>query len=282
VLFPSELIFVVSSPLRFQVNRDCQFECLIDVIGFLFNEEEAADEEDSRESQGSDLFLCRLENDVHRSRAGYRVALPSEFVEKYRGDLSSATAKICISSGEVDRENNRIILLDDTKITLLEGRRQLQSVEPIRGKHTILAVQLTSSFTSGNNQMTEHPGLTKGQIQGAIFGTGAYAPGHDLVSQYRDCSFGALNLEPASGTNIDFGVAEVRLSTPIAGGEILGSLQDDILEATEARVGSIDQFDHIIYCMPDDALMDGVAKWTAFTYFHSHWSFFQRKRCSAM
>lgn len=199
-----------------------------------------------------------------------------------REDLSSATATICISSGEVDRENNKINIADDAEITLLAGRRKLQTIDPILGKRSILAVQLTTSFMSGNGQVMESPGMSKSEISGSIFGVGPNSPGHDLTSQYRDCSFGALDLVPATGTNIEYGVAEVRLRKPIAGGEILGSLQDDILEATEERVGSLDQFDHIIYCIPDDALMDGAAKWTAFTYFHSHWSFFQKRRCSAM
>lgn len=264
------------------MQQNCQLVCQIDVVGFLYNEAETADSEQSPEYQGDDLFLCRLENDVFRSRAGYRIALPETFVEPHREVLSSASATICISSGEVDRENYRIVLGEDAKVSLLQRHRKLQSIEPILGTRSILAVELKTSYTVGNTRYVEDPGMNQEEIEGAIFGTGPNAPGHDLVSQYRACSFGALNLVPASGTNIQNGVAEVRLRKSIAGGEILGSLQDEILEATEQRVGSLDQFDHIIYCIPDDALMDGAEKWTAFTYFHSHWSFFQKRRCSAM
>lgn len=263
-------------------NDGCRLKCSIDVIGFVYNNEEAVDTEQSQEHDGEELFLCRLDNDAFRSRAGYRISLPEEFVELNRGTLTSATTTICISAGEVDRSAHTIVMDKDAEVTIVPGTRKLQTIERIAGTRSILAVQLTTSFMSNNERVTEHPGMSKVEIQGSIFGTGQHAPGHDLVSQYRDCSFGALDLVPASGTNIQNGVAQVRLRKPIAGGEILGSLQDDILEATEERVGSLDQFDHIIYCIPPDSNMDGSAKWTAFTYFHSHWSFFQKKRCSAM
>ncbi|CAB9499848.1 glutathione Stransferase [Seminavis robusta] len=260
-------------------NQQCQLVCLIDVIGYLYDggaENDGAPQQ-STASKGDELYLCRLQgHSYHKSRAGYRIELPQPFANTHREELDEADATICISKGYVDGNSHRVVIDEDAAVSMISNRRRLSGhLAPIAGKRNVLAVQLTTS-------MNEHPELSMVDIQGSIFGTGSRAPGHDFASQYRDCSFGALDFQPATGNNIQNGVTHVRMQKPVAGGEILGSLQDDILEATEERVGSLDQFDHIIYCIPDDALMDGSSKWTAFTYFHSHWSFFQKRRCSAM
>ena len=267
-----------------QTEQNCHILCLIDVIGFLYNERDETDaEEQPAEQQGEEMYLCRLQNYEDRSRAGYRIELPLSFTTAHKGELASARANVCISDGEIDRANYRVIIAEGAELTMMQTRRRLyRNLQPIVGTRSILAVQLSSSFMSGSGRKQENPGLSSSEIEGSMFGTGPDAPGHDLVSQYNSCSFGALNLIPAVGPNIENGVVEVQLRKPIAGGEILGSLQDDILEATEELVGPLDQYDHIIYCIPDDALMDGTTAWTAFTYFHSHWSFFQKRRCSAM
>jgi len=252
------------------------------VIGFLYNEREESDQEDSSETEGDQIFLCRLLNYDSRSRAGYRIELPASFANDNKNELASAAATLCISDGQIDREAYRVIIAEGAQLSLLQSRRKLQSIPPIVGRRSVLAIQLTTTFMSDTSRKYEEPGLSSREIEGSIFGTGPNAPGHDLVSQYKECSFGALDIRPAEGVNIINGVAQVELRAPIAGGELLGSLQDDIIEATEEVVGSLDQYDHVIYCIPDDALMDGTSKWTAFTYFHSHWSFFQRRRCSAM
>ena len=262
----------------------CQLLCDIDVIDFLYNSEEDKDSGESFESEGDDLFLCRLQNDAYQSRTGYRITLPDDFLGLYKEEISSGTASICISSGEVDRDNFKITIEENAELTLVSNRRRKlnSNYELTIGTRSVLAVQLTTSFVESGTRRSEDPGLSTTEIEGTIFGTGPDAPEHDVLSQYSACSHGALNLVPATGPNIVNGVAEVRLGRRIAGEEILGSLQDFILEATENVVGSVDQYSHVVFCIPDDALMDGSTKWTAFTYFHSHWSFFQKRRCSAM
>jgi len=290
--------FIFLLLLQIPLGQACQIVCLIDVIAFLYNErdDEKTDITETSapittavttsldaEQQGDDLYLCRLQSGEHPSRAGYRIDLPPKFVVENKDELNSARASLCISEGTVDRDTHRVTIGENADLSILKSRRKLQTLQPIVGTRTILAVQLTTSFISNTgNQRQEHPGLSTSEIEGAMFGTGPDAPGHDLVSQYNACSFGALDMRPAVGPGIQNGVATVELRKQVAGDEILGSLQDDILEATEEQIGSLDQFDHIIYCIPDDALMNGAEKWTAFTYFHSRWSFFQRKRCEAM
>lgn len=263
-------------------NGLCHLLCHIDVIGFHYLDEEGKN--GGAESNGDDLYLCRVQNDAYKSRTGYRITFPTNFLELYQEELASARASVCISDGHIDRQSYKIIIEEGAELTLVSNRRQLANNAPTAGIHTVLAVHLSSSYydTTSRTVLTESPGLDTTQIQGTIFGIGSDAPGHDLLSQYRDCSFGALQLVPATGTNIVNGVAEVTLHEEIAGGEILGSLQDDILTATEKVVGSVDQYTHIIFCMPDDATMDGSTEWTAFTYFQARRSFFQKRRCSAM
>jgi Gametolysin peptidase M11 len=259
--------------------------CLIDLVGILYDrgDDENNDVAQSTELRADELFLCRLQDDIYKSRAGYRIELPWNFAHPNHDELATAEAMVCISNGHVDRDSYKIIIEEGAKISLLpKGRRAQSDMAPVVGKRTILAVQLTTTYLLDGQTKEEHPGMTKSEIEGSIFGTGLNAPGHDLVSQYRACSFGALDLRPAVGNGIQNGVVQVVMRKPVAGGEILGSLQDDILEAAEEQIGSLEQFDHIIFCIPDEALMDGADKWTAFTYFHSHWSFFQRQRCSAM
>lgn len=260
--------------------------CLIDVVGILYDRggDETNDHgEQSTELRGGELFLCRLQDDIYKSRAGYRIELPWSFAHPNHDELATAEAMVCISNGHVDRDSYKIIIEQGARISLLpKGRRAQSDIAPVVGQRTILAVQLTTAFMLDGQTKEEHPGMTKSEIEGSIFGTGQNAPGHDLVSQYRACSFGALDFRPAVGNGIENGVVQVVMRKPVAGGEILGSLQDDILEAAEEQMGSLEQFDHIIFCIPDEALMDGADQWTAFTYFHSHWSFFQKQRCSAM
>jgi Gametolysin peptidase M11 len=256
------------------------------MVGILYDggdNENKDHAEQATQLLGDEVFICRLQDDIYKTRAGYRIELPGNFTNPNRDELATAQAMVCISHGHVDRDSYKITIEQGAKISLLpRGRRVQSDIAPVVGERTILAVQLTTTFMLEGQTKEEHPGMTKSEIEGSIFGTGLNAPGHSLVSQYRACSFGALDFRPAVGNGIENGVAQVVMRKPVAGGEILGSLQDDILEAAEEQMGSLGQFDHIIFCIPDDALMAGAEKWTAFTYFHSHWSFFQKKRCSAM
>jgi hypothetical protein len=255
--------------------------CYIDVIDYLYSDDSETDEDEISTETGGELYLCRLQNSNYRSRAGYRIDIPADFIVAHEDVLATGAASVCISAGSIDPENYSVYVADGAELTIVEDRRKLNT-RKMSGTRSVLAVQLTTSYMSDSFRQMEDSGVSTSQIEGSIFGTGPDSPGHSLVSQYKECSFGALNLEPARGPNIVDGVVEVQLNRPVAGGEILGSLQDDIIEAIEKRVGSVDLYDHLIICIPDNALMNSRPKWTAFTYFSSHWSIFQRGRCKAL
>jgi hypothetical protein len=121
--------------------------------------------------------------------------------------------------------------------------RHLSSV----GTLTVLVVLVSSSAGE------KDPTLNATYLQGTVFGTGVYAQSVNLISQYRSCSRGVLQLKPATGTKIKNGVLPLQISGKVAGGDIEGALQTTILNAVTStlKIGDIRKAaNHVMVCLP--------------------------------
>ena len=130
----------------------------------------------------------------------------------------------------------------------------------------------------------EEPVESVGLIEGTVFGTGSSSVTPSVVSQYLDIPHDQLEYVPATGRNINNGVLEIEINTSvIAGKDIQGSLTEDLLDRTEAAIGSIaDTADNIIFCLPTGSIFQKNPEWTAFTYLFEPYSYYQQSRCTRL
>jgi hypothetical protein len=243
-------------------DDDC-FTCHIARLEVLVEEESDTDE------LMDPAYLCITQS----PRASYDITLSEYLLEKYKEEIEEGVAYVCIPGGYVSEDSSSVIIPNERRLRLVENspahQRRLQ-LEARLGNKKLLAVRVVSTIG-------EEPAETLAEITGAIFGASPlgtqvqaseYADS-TVVSQYRDVSAGALNLLPASGPGIEFGVVQVVVDEVIAGGAIR-RVTNAIVAAAEAQLGgSLDEIaDFVVFCLPSDSLLQGSTAWTAFTFLY--------------
>jgi hypothetical protein len=192
----------------------------------------------------------------------------------YKEEIEEGVARVCIPGGYVSQDSSSVIIPNERRLRLVENspanQRRLQ-LEARLGNKKLLAVRVVSAIG-------EEPEETLAEITSAIFGvdpfgtqvqSNEYAQDSTVVSQYRHVSAGSFNLLAASGPGIEFGVVQVVVDHVIAGAGIQ-SLSNAIVAATEEQLGgSLDEIaDYVVFCLPNDSLLQGTTAWTAFTYLY--------------
>lgn len=102
------------------------------------------------------------------------------------------------------------------------------------------------------------PTIAASTISKRLFG-----PEEDTVaSAFSSCSFGKLRLEPPNVEGIKDGVFELSLDIPVKGVRV-SSLENTMTLAMQALVGPLNQFQHVMYCMPPGTKSrHGAASWS--------------------
>jgi hypothetical protein len=215
-------------------------------------------------------YLCI----THSPRASYDITLSGYLLERYREEIEEDVAQVCIPGGYVSEDSSSVIIPNERRLRLIENspanQRRLQ-LEARLGNKKLLAVRVVSAIG-------EEPKETLAEITDAIFGaaplgtqvqSNEYAQNTTVVSQYRHVSAGSLNLQAASGSGIEFGVVQVVVDLVVAGVGVQ-SITNAIVAATEEQLGgSLDEIaDYVVFCLPNDSLLQGSAGWTAFTYLY--------------
>jgi hypothetical protein len=107
----------------------------------------------------------------------------------------------------------------------------LLTVAPKSGTPRALTVRV---IANGNAQPQE----SKAELQGRVYAVGPDAQANTVFTQYKKCSFGAQDIQPAtSGTGVQNGVVDIKAPIAIASCNILGDCQDQIIAATERQLG---------------------------------------------
>jgi hypothetical protein len=142
---------------------------------------------------------------------------------------------------------------------------------------------------NGNAQPRE----SKAELQGRLFGVGPEAQDNTVFTQYKKCSFGAQDIQPATeGNGVENGVVEVTAPIDIASCNILGDCQQTIIAATERTLGlspgRLDSddppYDFVMSCMPYGTMFgeNGETTWAAFANTGDRTAFFQNGYCGVM
>lgn len=224
-------------------------ECLICQILPLQAELENGDEVD---------FECRTEVDGDEyPDMPYQINLPDEFVANHRTELESGDAFVCIHGGQAVRNatgDDVIVFPTDGAVQLMEGVEH-EAVEGHPaigfGNRTVLVVRVSGPIDS------EIPHVSSERLAGAIFGIGNESFQNPMSTQYRRCSFNALNFIPASGfPEIVDGVIDIQLNSSLRAKQATTVHQDASKEVRKLLgVNSLaDTFDHVMYCLAGGTL----------------------------
>jgi hypothetical protein len=174
--------------------------------------------------------------------------LPTSFIRRYKKQLYSGNARICIHQGHANRHNHQVVIPNSSAIQLLPANPdRSRRLYPSTGQNSVLVVRVTT--TAG-----EDPGVSNGLLQGTIFGIGSSAQNATLISQYAACSQGKLTLFPFTGNNVVNGVLNVQYQGNISGNPVTGSIQSALntLVLQGLGVSSLSQAaDHLLFCLPD-------------------------------
>jgi hypothetical protein len=119
---------------------------------------------------------------------------------------------------------------ENADITIHAATSPRRRLAPKSGTPKTLTVRV---IANGNAQ----PENSKSQLQGRVFGVGGDAEGNTVFTQYKKCSFGAQDIQPAtSGRGVQSGVVDVYAPIDIASCNILGDCQAQIIAATEQQL----------------------------------------------
>jgi hypothetical protein len=237
---------------------------------------------ESRMEHGDETLVkyqCLFDEDERRRK--HVIDLPQSFLNEHKRIIMQNPI-LRIPGGVVTKRSVHIPANAD--ITIHAETSPRRRLAPKSGTPTALTVRV---IANGNAQ----PDETKSQLQGRIFGEGDDAQENTVFTQYKKCSFGAQDIQPATaGNGVQSGVVEVNADIDIASCNILGDCQEEILAATELQLGispgSLDSsnppYDFVMFCMPDGSMFGNRTDWAAFAYTGDRTAFFQNGNCGFM
>ena len=179
----------------------------------------------------------------------YMLTLPPTFIEKHY-DLDLGSTFVSIPGG---RLNDTVVSYpESSEIAVYEGERRLRADKTKQGNVTLLVVNAIDP--------TRIPSHTTERLRDLVFDPNIVS----LVSQYRECSFGKLNIEMAQGPGIVDGVLEVQLDFSVNGLSTNTLLNQ--LVGMLSPFGGEGAFDHVMYMLPfgtSDGAAAGSKYWVA-------------------
>jgi hypothetical protein len=213
-----------------------------------------------------------VEESIHAQFQLYDLYLPPSIAHQHRKEIEGRVAVICVPKSFVDQKARSITIPSSFVLNLYNGQnvRNLQSDDSYRsqGIKSLLAVRVTTIYG-------EQPDETTDLIEGTIFGTGNEAQLDSVTSQYSAVSHGALRFVPAFGSGISRGVVEVQIPIQMAGSDIQKDVMAKVLEAVESLIGHPLSViaSHVVFCVPNNSILQGTTEWTAFTFLNEGVSF---------
>jgi hypothetical protein len=228
-----------------------------------------------------DGYHCRLEPDDEREEDSAwllrSINLPQSFIAEFREYAENNNPVLRISNVVVNEYD--VQLLGGSIITIERPSSHHRRLAPKSGTPSLLSVYVTSSYGHWPDNSVE-------DIQNGIFGTGPNPAEFNTLRQYEDCSYGALQIQPAShGNNVNGGVVWVQVNRPLDSTCDLstGSCNDEIHAATLQALGrSLSDYDMVMFCVPTGVLSEGYSDWAAYAFIGYRMSYFSRGYCNIM
>jgi hypothetical protein len=226
-------------------------------------------------------YQCVFDDD--ESRRKHHIDLPQSFLKEHQS-LVMKNPILRIPGGVVTKHSVHVPANAD--ITVHADTSPHRRLAPKRGTPRALSIRVIANGNVG-------PRESEDELKGRVFGIGPDAQVNTAFTQYKKCSFGAQDIQPATeGNGVDNGVVTVTANIDIASCDILGDCQQTIIRATERQLGlqanSLDSsdppYDFVMFCMPDGTMFgeNGRTTWAAFAYTGDRTAFFQNGYCGVM
>jgi Gametolysin peptidase M11 len=220
-------------------------------------------------------YHCKLDDDNDDNMRLYPVALPADFIQSNEM-LFNYNPVLNITNAQVMEDS--IKLSPSSNISIHQETSPHRRLAPKSGSPTVLSVYVTSTYG-------QVPDSTVDDIKNGIFGTGLNNAPYNTLKQYKDCSYGALTMQPATLGNVDGGVVQVQVNRPLDASCDMdsGTCSQDITNAAIATLGRpLTDYDMIMFCLPTGVVSGGSADWAAYAYTGYRMSFFSKGYCSIM
>jgi hypothetical protein len=154
-----------------------------------------------------------------------------------------------------------------------EHRRRRMSKQT--GTNRVLVIRAEADDGAPQDPLTE--------LEDAIFGR--YGNTVNLMTIYRDCSYGQMTVEPfqgvtSTGVNVEYGVTELKVQANLANLDRFDA-ESFVEEEALNTLGDLrSQFDHVMICLPPGTTRNGSTSWLAYAYVNSWLSVYNDKWCS--
>jgi hypothetical protein len=204
--------------------------------------------------------------------------IPEKVVKKYQKQLRKlGHKKMYIKGGRLPPQSRsldfggssgEIVVPNATSVFFVDqgGHRKLAGTGTQRkqGTSEVLVIRVIANDASTT--------LSTQQLSDRIFGDGSNlvnaldpaVPSGTLTKTYQDCSWGKMNFIPATGYDIVSGVGSVTINMNVTGASNR-DVENAITKAINGKYGSVNDWDHIIYCHPSGTLAAGKG-WLAYGY----------------
>jgi hypothetical protein len=236
------------------------FSCDVVISHVLHAEGDQAD----KNSYGDEDIACLVGDMVY--------SIPEKVLKKYQKQLRKPGHKkmyikggrLPPQTGSVDIGGNsrEIVVPNATAIFFVnhDGQRKLAGTGTQRkqGTSEVLVIRVIANDASTtlqapllyNRVFGDGSDVLNARDSGVVSGT--------LTKTYQACSWGKLNFIPATGYDIVSGVGSVRINMDVTGANAR-TVENAVTLAINAKYGSVEDWDHIIYCLPPGTGADWVA-----------------------
>ncbi len=151
-------------------------------------------------------YQCLFDDNESR-RNKYEIDLPESFLKEHLRIIMQNPV-LRIPGGTVTKHS--VHVPENAAITVHAETSPRRRLAPKSGTPKTLTVRV---IANGNSQ----PQNSKSQLQGRVFGVGGDAEDNTVFTQYKKCSFGAQDIQPAtSGNGMQSGVVDVNAPIDIA------------------------------------------------------------------
>ena len=273
LVFLAQGVTSISTLRGLSSNSSVNFSCDVIISHVLLAKIDPTDET----AYGSEDIACLVDDMVY--------SIPEKVVKKYHKQLSKpGHKKMYINGGRLPSPDlgagprEMIVVPNATSVSFTNHgkRRKLAGTGTQRkqGTSEVLVIRVIANDAS----TTLSPSL----LYKRIFGDGsdvvnardAGAVSGTLTKTYQACSWGKLNFVPAKGYDIVSGVGSVRININVSGANAR-TVENAVTTAINAKYGSVNDWDHIIYCLPPGT----AGSWVAYGYNDFYRSIFNDKWC---
>ena len=220
----------------------------------------------------SNAVYCQLIVEDKETYKIFRIeGLPDTLVRRNQGDFVEEQPYIQFNHASINQDRALISLSNDSEMAVIESVPKMKSINPIIGEKTVLMVNVSAK---GPKPLS----ISDSEIARAVLGTNTGS----MNSQYKACSHNKLIFKAASGANIPSdGVVSINLDRFILREDIATVMNDATLKLEEL-VGSIEQFDHVIFFVQFGTVMDSASFWNAYAMQHGRVAVFNNQLGSAL